>query len=69
MNGVAERLNRTLVKTAKAMLDEAELDESWWGEAIMTATYLRNLVPTAANPTVTPFEVLTLQGNNTAPNF
>jgi len=22
----------------------------------MTATYLRNLVPTAANPTVTPFE-------------
>ena len=28
MNGVAERLNRTLTETAKAMLDEAELDES-----------------------------------------
>jgi len=28
MNGVAERLNRTLVKTAKAMLNEAELNES-----------------------------------------
>jgi transposase InsO family protein len=46
MNGVSERLNRTLVEATKAMLYEAELDDSWWGEAIMTATYLRNLIPT-----------------------
>jgi transposase InsO family protein len=56
MNGVSERLNRTLVEAAKAILSEAELDDEWWGEAIMTATYLRNLIPTTKNPTTTPFE-------------
>ena len=56
MNGISERLNRTLVEATKAMLYEAELDDSWWGEAIMTATYLRNLLPTTANPGTTPFE-------------
>jgi len=44
INGILERLNRTLVEATKAMLYEAELDDSWWGEAIMTATYLRNLI-------------------------
>jgi len=55
MNGVSERLNRTLVEATKAMLYDAELDDSWWGEAIMTATYLRNLLPTGDRMT-TPFE-------------
>lgn len=56
MNSVSEHLNRTLVEAAKAILYEAELDDAWWGEAIMTVTYLRNLVPTVANPMTTPFE-------------
>ena len=48
MNGVAERLNRTLVESTKAILYEAELEDEWWAEAIITVTYLRNMSPTAA---------------------
>ena len=56
MNGVAERFNRSLVEMMKSMLYEAELDSAWWGEAAMTATYLLNLLPTAALDETTPFE-------------
>lgn len=56
MNGVAERFNRTLVEMIKSMLYEAELDDAWWGEAAVTATYLLNIVPTAALENTTPFK-------------
>jgi hypothetical protein len=57
MNGVAERINRTLVESAKAMLHEAGLPDSYWAEAIATACYLRNIMPTARlGPTTTPYE-------------
>lgn len=45
-NGVAERLNRTLVTKARAMLVAAELPSQLWGEAVYTACYLNNLTPT-----------------------
>lgn len=54
-NGKAERLNRTLMEKARAMLSEANLPESLWGEAITTANYLRNRSPTA-NSDKTPWE-------------
>ena len=44
-NGVAERLNRTLITKARALLAAAELPERLWGEAVHTANYLRNLTP------------------------
>ena len=58
MNGVAERLNRTLVKSTKAILYEAELEDEWWAEAIITVTYLRNMSLTAAlqDQSLTPFK-------------
>jgi DNA-binding winged helix-turn-helix (wHTH) protein len=56
MNSVLERLNHTLVEAAKAILYEAELDDAWWGEAIMTVTYLRNLVLIVANLMTTSFK-------------
>ena len=58
MNGVAERLNRTLVESTKSILYEAELEDEWWAEAIMTVTYLTNLSPTAAlqDQSLTPFK-------------
>ncbi len=37
-NGVAERLNRTLV----AMLSHSNLPNRFWAEAVSTAAYLRN---------------------------
>ncbi len=44
-NGVSERLNRTLTTLAKAMLLEAGLPSLFWGEAVLTACYLRNRTP------------------------
>ena len=47
-NGVAERMNRTLVEMARSMIAHARLSNSYWAEAIATAAYIRNRVPTSA---------------------
>jgi hypothetical protein len=54
-NGTAERLNRTLMDKARAMLIEKNLPKSLWAEAINTANYLRNRAPVSGLE-VTPFE-------------
>ncbi|CAI5482908.1 unnamed protein product [Closterium sp. Yama58-4] len=55
-NGVAERLNRTLVETIRSMLAHAHVDKSWWGEATMLATWIHNRSLTKTMPNVTPLE-------------
>jgi hypothetical protein len=45
-NGVAERLNRTLITKARAMLVAAELPSQLWVEAVHVACYLKNLTLT-----------------------
>ena len=45
LNGVAERMNRTLVESARCMMEHAGLTKSYWGEAVMTANFLRNRCP------------------------
>jgi len=56
-NGVSERFNRTVVECSRAMLDQAGLDETYWGDAVLTATHLRNRLPTVAlDDHKTPFE-------------
>ena len=57
-NGVAERLNRTLVEMVRTMLIESNLDQRFWGEAMSTAVYLRNRNPTKAVIGMTPHEAL-----------
>ena len=37
LNGVAERLNRTLCDKVRAMLDDSGLPNKYWGEAVLTA--------------------------------
>ena len=44
-NGVAERLNRSLITVARAMLLDASLPIRFWGDAVITASYLRNRTP------------------------
>jgi hypothetical protein len=44
-NGVPERLNRTLVTVARAMLQDAGLPERFWEDAVATACYIRNRLP------------------------
>ena len=46
LNGVAERMNRTLVECARCMIEHAGLPKTYWGEAIMTSVFLRNRCPT-----------------------
>ena len=41
-NGVAERMNRTLMESARSMLAHAGLPDSYWAEAVTAAAYLRN---------------------------
>jgi transposase InsO family protein len=55
-NGVAERANRTIVESARSMLHGAQLTLSYWGEAVMTAVYVRNRCPSKAVANKTPFE-------------
>lgn len=55
-NGIAERKNRTLVEMARCLIDEAQLPEQLWAEAIQTANYLRNRSETRAVKGVSPFE-------------
>jgi hypothetical protein len=57
-NGVAERLNRTLVGMAKAMLLASGLPQKFWGFAIETACYIRNRLPISYGK-MTPEEAFT----------
>lgn len=58
-NGVAERLNRTLVESARSMMYDGieKRDRKLWGEAVMTSNYLRNGLPSRAIDMKTPYEV------------
>ena len=55
-NGVAERMNRTIMETTRSMLYHAHLPLKFWAEAVSTAVYLRNRSPTSSLNDVTPFE-------------
>ncbi|KAE9091335.1 hypothetical protein PF005_g18013 [Phytophthora fragariae] len=56
-NGLAERMNRTIVEMARSMLLYMGLELEWWGEAVNAAVYTINRVPNTARPHVSPFEV------------
>src|ERR1700732_3307480 len=45
-NGVAERLNRTLLDIARSSLAQQELPKYLWQEAVAYANYLLNRIPT-----------------------
>ena len=55
-NGVAERMNRTLVEKARAMMNATNIPHTFWSEAIANAAYVRNRSPTSALQNMTPFE-------------
>ena len=56
-NGVAERRNRTLLDMVRSMMAHANLPVSFWGDALLTATYILNRVPSKSVPK-TPYESL-----------
>ncbi|CAN0870173.1 Retrovirus-related Pol polyprotein from transposon TNT 1-94 [Linum grandiflorum] len=57
-NGIAERKNRHLLETARALLFTNQVPKHLWGEAVLTATYLINRLPSRILQFQTPREVL-----------
>src|ERR1700678_4098222 len=55
-NGVAERLNRTLLERVRSMLHASGLPKFLWGEAIKHAIYLKNRTFTKALNGITPYK-------------
>lgn len=58
-NGRAERDNRTIVESARAMLHAKNLSTRLWAEAVNTSRYILNRTPTSSNNGKTPFELWT----------
>lgn len=54
--GVAERGNRTLLDMARSMMAQANLPISFWGDALLTAAYVLNRVP-SKSVAATPYEL------------
>ena len=49
--GLAERTNKTLMESARAMINHASLSNSYWAEAVATAAYLKNRSSPSGNTT------------------
>ena len=45
LNGLAERMNRTIMERVWSMLAHAKLPKTFWAEALTTATYVINRSP------------------------
>ena len=58
LNGVAERLNRTLLERIRAFAHGSGLPKSLWGEAVRHAVWLKNRTGTRALDGKTPFQAL-----------
>ena len=57
-NGVAEKKNRTLLEMTHAIMLESHVPTYLWPEAIATANYLTNRLPTKALHYKAPLEAL-----------
>ncbi|CAB0002740.1 unnamed protein product, partial [Nesidiocoris tenuis] len=47
-NGCAERMNRTLMNMARCLILDANMSKNMWGQAVLTAAYTINRLPTNA---------------------
>lgn len=56
-NRIAERKNRTLVEIASCMLIQCGLPRIFWAEAILTATYIRNICSSRSLEAKLPHEI------------
>ena len=55
-NGKAERLNRTLLNSARTMLIRAKLPKMFWNEAIRAAAHIKNRTTTSNDTKQTPYQ-------------
>nr|GEV75863.1 putative ribonuclease H-like domain-containing protein [Tanacetum cinerariifolium] len=57
-NGIAKRMNMTLIKTARTMLADSLLPIPFWAEAVNIACYVQNRVLVTKPHNKTPYELL-----------
>nr|GEW75933.1 hypothetical protein [Tanacetum cinerariifolium] len=57
-NKVAERKNRTLIETAKTMLADSKLLNTFWAKVVNTVCYVQNRVLVTKTHNKTPYELL-----------
>ena len=58
-NGIAERANRTIVECARTMLEHAALRRTFWAEAVVHASKIRNHFLAPRKNNVTSLELMT----------
>ena len=57
-NGRVERKHRHILDTTRALLISSSCPEHFWGEAVLTATYTINRIPTPVIGNHSPYESL-----------
>jgi len=55
-NGLAERMNRTLVVSVRCMLEDSKLPKEFWGPAIVTAGHIHNRLPSWSHGDISPIQ-------------
>ena len=64
-NGIAERKNRHLLDVARSLMFSTHVPKFFWGEAILTAAYLINRMPSRILDFQTPCQILLQSFPNT----
>ena len=64
-NGVTERKNKHLFEVTRSLLLQMSVPKTYWGEAVLTATFLINRMPSQVSYFKFPIDVL----SKSFPNF
>ncbi|KAL5840582.1 hypothetical protein ACOSQ4_013190 [Xanthoceras sorbifolium] len=63
-NGVSERKNRHLLEVARSLMIAMNVPKNFWGEAVLTAAYLINRLPSRVLNFQTPCQVFSMKFPN-----